>query len=420
MPITMQQEVPALASETVVLEGHIIDSLTLSRVLDTVLVLDGSYDVANFRMGRTKGEPSRAEITVTAADASTLERILHEIGQLGAVRVGQAPITTAPAPADGVFPDGFYSTTNLETDVYAGGAWVPVSDIEMDCGIVVRDDGHGCQARCVPIGRIAQGDAVVVGDAGVRVHPLPRIEPSSAFHFMGSGVSSERRKEIVVAAVARAMRETREEGRAILLVGGPAIIHTGAGKYLEALIEAGWVDVLFAGNALATHDIEHALYGTSLGVDMRTGLAAAHGHEHHLRAINAIRAAGSIARAVEAGILTRGVMHACVRRGVRYVLAGSIRDDGPLPEVITDTVAAQDAMREAVRAVGIAVMVATTLHSVATGNLLPATVTTICVDNAADTVIKLMDRGTHQAFGLVTDCEFFLKELAARVLDRPA
>lgn len=404
-----------MVSETVILEGHIIDSLTLSRVLDTVLVLDGAYEVASFFMGRTKGEPSRAEIVVTAPDGPTLERILHDIGQLGAVRSAPTPVRLEPAPADGVFPEGFYSTTNLDTDIYAYGRWIPVRYIEMDCGIVVRDEPDGPTAWCVPIGSIVRGDRVVVGDTGVRVKPLPRIEPSSAFHFMGSGVSSERRKEIVVAAVARAMRETRESGKRILLVGGPAIIHTGAGQYLEALIRAGWVDVLFAGNALATHDIEHALYGTSLGVDMRTGLAAAHGHEHHLRAINAIRRAGGMAEAVRQGVLKSGVMHACVQRGIKVVLAGSIRDDGPLPEVITDTVAAQQAMREAVRDVGIAIMVATTLHSVATGNLLPATVTTICVDNAADTVIKLMDRGTHQAFGLVTDCEFFLKELAAQM-----
>jgi lysine-ketoglutarate reductase/saccharopine dehydrogenase-like protein (TIGR00300 family) len=404
-----------LVAETVILEGHIIDSLTLSRVLDTVLVLGGAYDVAAFRMGRTKGEPSRAEIMVSAEDHATLERILHDIGQLGAVRRAQVPVTLASAPTDGVFPDGFYSTTNLDTDVFVDGRWLPVHHIEMDCGIVVRREADGLSAWCVPIGSIVRGDQVVIGDTGVRVRPLPRIEPSSAFHFMGSGVSSERRKEIVVAAVARAMRETRQAGKQILLVGGPAIIHTGAGQYLEALIDAGWIDVLFGGNALATHDIEQNLYGTSLGVDLRTGLAAAHGHEHHLRAINTIRAAGGIAEAVRKGILTGGVMHACVQRSIKVVLAGSIRDDGPLPEVITDTVAAQQAMREAVRSVGMAIMVATTLHSVATGNLLPATVTTICVDNAADTVIKLMDRGTHQAFGLVTDCEFFLKELDAQL-----
>jgi lysine-ketoglutarate reductase/saccharopine dehydrogenase-like protein (TIGR00300 family) len=232
---------------------------------------------------------------------------------------------------------------------------------------------------------------------------------------MGSEVSSERPKELIVAATVQAMREVRAAGKKIIFVGGPAIVHTGAAPQLEAIIHQGWIDVLFAGNALATHDIERALYGTSLGVELKTGQPAAHGHEHHVRAINAIRGAGGIRQAVESGLLTSGIMHACVTSSVAYVLAGSIRDDGPLPDVITDSVRAQDAMREHVQGAGIAIMVATTLHSVATGNLLPASVRTICVDSDADSVIKLMDRGTHQAFGLVTDCEFFLKELAAKL-----
>lgn len=404
-----------MPSETVVVEGHIIDSLTLSRVLDAVLLHGAAYEVAHFRMGRTKEQPSRAEIIVTAPDAAMLEEVLHEIGQLGAVRDRPTPAVVNPAPADGVFPEAFYSTTNLETSVYTGSGWAPVADIEMDCGIVVRKDNGIGSAHCVPIRHIRKGDLVVCGDTGVRVAPLPRVEPSSAFHFMGSGVSSERSKAVVVAAVSRAMRETREAGRRILFVGGPAIIHTGAGRHLEAMIEAGWIDVLFAGNALATHDIEQALYGTSLGMNVRTGVAAAHGHEHHLRAINTILAAGGIAGAVASGRLASGVMHACIRRQTPFVLAGSIRDDGPLPEVITDTMEAQDAMRREVRGVGIAIMVATTLHAVATGNLLNAAVTTICVDSDADTVIKLMDRGTRQAYGLVTDCEYFLKELVSQL-----
>jgi lysine-ketoglutarate reductase/saccharopine dehydrogenase-like protein (TIGR00300 family) len=236
---------------------------------------------------------------------------------------------------------------------------------------------------------------------------------------MSSEVSAERPKELTVAAVARGLMETRRRGQKILFVGGPAIIHTGAGVYLERLISAGWIDVLFAGNALATHDIEAALLGTSLGVQLSTGVPTAYGHNHHLRAINSIRAAGSIKGAVENGVLTRGVMHACVVHGVDFVLAGSIRDDGPLPDVITDAVRAQDAMRERVHDVGFAIMVATTLHSVATGNLLPASVQILCVDNNMETITKLMDRGTRQAFGLVTDCQFFLKELAARVEDQP-
>lgn len=404
-----------MPSESVHLVGHIIDSLTLSKVLDTVLMHDGAYEVARFQMGRTKEEPSSAEIVVTAGDADTLERILHEIGRHGAVRVSPQDARCVAAPANGVFPDGFYSTTNLDTAVYLGGRWIAVEDIEMDCGIVCSSDGESDRARCIPIGDVRVGDRIVVGDTGVRVTPLPRVEPDSAFHFMGSGVSSERPKEIVVAAVARAMQESRARQERILFVGGPAIVHTGAGRCLEQLIRAGWIDVLFAGNALATHDIESALYGTSLGVNLSTGISDAHGHEHHLRAINAIRAAGGIQAAVHNGTLTRGVMHACVQAGVEVVLAGSIRDDGPMPEVITDTMEAQKAMRAAIRGVGIAVMVATTLHSVATGNLLRASITTICVDSDADTVIKLLDRGTHQAYGLVTDCEFFLKELTTQL-----
>lgn len=400
--------------ETVHLEGHIIDSLTLSKVLDLIVQHGGSYEIVHFRVGTRRSDPSSADIAVSAENEDHLEAILHLIGQHGAERpAGNAELR--PAPADGVFPEQFYSTTNLESFVRVGDSWIPVENIEMDCGIRVTGLGASPAAACVPVHRVKRGDLIVVGDRGVRVQPLPRREAESVFGFMGSGVSTERPKELVVAAVARAMQAVREQGRRILFVGGPAIVHTGAAPWLEAVIRAGWIDVLFAGNALAAHDIEQAMLGTSLGIDLRTGLPASHGHEHHLRAINAIRAAGGIRQAVEAGLLARGIMHACIVHGVPFVLAGSIRDDGPLPEVITDSVRAQDAMREHVRGVGIAIMAATTLHSVATGNLLPASVETVCVDSDADTVIKLVDRGTHQAHGLVTDCEFFIKELAARL-----
>jgi lysine-ketoglutarate reductase/saccharopine dehydrogenase-like protein (TIGR00300 family) len=281
---------------------------------------------------------------------------------------------------------------------------------------LVERDG-ATHALTVPVHRIRTGDRVLVHEAAVRVVVAPRKDPVSVFGFMSSEVSAERPKELTVAAVARGMGETRRAGRKILFVGGPAIIHTGAGRYLEQLIAGGWIDVLFAGNALATHDIESALLGTSLGVRLETGAPMASGHNHHLRAINTIRAAGGIRPAVERGVLTRGVMHACVTHGVQYVLAGSIRDDGPLPDVMTDVMRAQDEMRARIDGVGLAIMVATTLHSVATGNLLPASVQIICVDNNMETITKLMDRGTHQAFGLVTDCQFFLKELAARTAE---
>lgn len=403
-----------MPSETIHLDGHIIDSLTLTKTLDLILRDGGQYKISRFHIGATRTDMSHAEIVVSAPDADTLEHILHLVQQHGALRPS-GDLCTQPAPADGVFPDGFYATTNLETSVHIGGKWLPVENIEMDCGIVLTGEGDAQAVRCTPMHQIRKGDTVVVGDTGVRVTPLERPDPTGTFGFMGSEVSTERPKELVVAAIAQAMQEARAAGQKILFVGGPAILHTGAGHYLEAILAAKWIDVLFAGNALATHDIERALYGTSLGVELATGAALAHGHEHHLRAINTIRAAGGIRQAVEKDLLKSGIMRACVLNGIEFVLAGSIRDDGPLPDVITDTIQAQDAMREKVRGVGIALMVATTLHSVATGNLLPASVRTLCVDADADTVIKLMDRGTHQAFGLVTDCEFFLKELATRL-----
>ncbi len=403
-----------MPSETIHLDGHIIDSLTLSKVLDLILRDGGQYRIERCDIGATRTDISHAVITVSAPDAPTLERLLHAAQQHGATRAS-AEARTEPAPADGVFPEGFYATTNLETAVRYAGRWLPVENIEMDCGLVIEGQGEAQRARCVPLHRVKKGDTVVVGDTGVRVTPPERRDPTDSFGFMGGEVSTERPKELVVAAVAQAMRDAHAAGQKVLFVGGPAILHTGAGHYLEAILRAGWIDVLFAGNALAAHDIERSLFGTSLGVELNTGATIMHGHEHHLRAINRIRAAGGIRQAVAQGILKSGIMHACVTRPVDFVLAGSIRDDGPLPDVITDSMQSQDAMRERVRGVSVALMVATTLHSVATGNLLPASVRTVCVDSDADTVIKLLDRGTLQAFGLVTDCEFFLKELAARL-----
>lgn len=403
-----------MPSETVHLDGHIIDSLTLSKVLDLILRDGGVYRITHFKVGETRTDMSHAEIQVSAPDPETLENILHLVQQHGARRRSGA-VRVEPAPADGVFPDGFYVTTNLDTAIYSGGQWSSVDPIEMDCGLVVVQRADGVVVRCTPVHRIRKGDPVVVGDSGVRVTPLERRDPADVFGFMGNEVSTERPKELVVAATAQAMQEARAAGKRILFVGGPAILHTGAGACVERMIHAGWIQVLFAGNALATHDVERALFGTSLGIELNTGMPVAHGHENHLRAINTVRAAGGLREAVEQGILRTGIMHACVTEGIEYVLAGSIRDDGPLPDVITDCVQAQDMMRAGVRGVGVAIMVATTLHSVATGNLLPASVRTVCVDSDADSVIKLMDRGTHQAYGLVTDCEFFLKELSLRL-----
>jgi lysine-ketoglutarate reductase/saccharopine dehydrogenase-like protein (TIGR00300 family) len=286
----------------------------------------------------------------------------------------------------------------------------------MDVGIQIVDGPGGVRAIGCPMHRVRRGDRLVVGRKGVKVSPTEAEErDTEEFSFMKSEVSSERSKSRMIAHAAEAIVAAKAAGRRVLFVGGPAIVHSGSAARLASLIEAGFIDVLFAGNALAAHDIEAALYDTSLGVSIARGEAVPHGHAHHLRAINRVRRLGSIANAVNAGLVTRGIMHACVRRPIPFVLCGSIRDDGPLPDVITDTTRAVDAMRAHVAGVGVALIVATTLHGVATGNILPASVKTYCVDSDADTVIKLADRGTHQAVGLVTDCEYFLSELARRL-----
>lgn len=314
---------------------------------------------------------------------------------------------------DGVLPEGFVATTNFATEVRLDGRWIEVARPEMDVAIRVVRDASGVRAESCPMHRVRRGDLVAVGAFGIRVHgPTRTPAVADAFRFMSSGVSTERPKARLVADVAQAIREARAAGGRVLFVGGPAIVHGGCGPYLESLLHRGAIDVLFAGNALAAHDLEAAMFGTSLGVDLATGAPAPHGHQHHLRAINRVRRAGSIARAVEQGIVDRGIMHACIMQKIPFVLAGSVRDDGPLPDVITDVVAAQDAMRAALDGVAVAIVVATTLHGVAVGNLLPASVATFCVDASADAVIKLVDRGTHQAVGIVTDAAYFLGELS--------
>ncbi|MEI6513462.1 MAG: TIGR00300 family protein [bacterium] len=404
-----------MVTELIKLDGHVIDSLTLSKVLDLIYQHGVDMDIQQCYIGHTKAEPSHVEILVKAETQEKLDKVLHDVQQHGA-EVSYAPATLTEAEKDGVLPDNFYSTTNLETFVRIDAKWVLVDPIEMDCGVKAYQDKGEWKATTVPIHRVKAGDLLVIGYVGVKVTPPARRESSDVFAFMGSDVSSEKPKERIARGVAEIIMRAKSQGQKILIVGGPAIVHTGAAHNLEDLILGGWVDILFAGNALATHDIESALLGTSLGINLEHGSPVQHGHENHLRAINKIRSVGGIRQAVEQGILTKGIMHACVVKGIDFVLAGSIRDDGPLPDVISDSVKAQDIMREKVRGVGVALMIATTLHSVATGNLLPASVTTVCVDSDADTVIKLADRGSHQAYGLVTDCEFFLKELAGNLI----
>jgi lysine-ketoglutarate reductase/saccharopine dehydrogenase-like protein (TIGR00300 family) len=401
---------------TVELVGHIIDSMIMPKVLDTIIDLGADFDIEEVQIGHHKTDPSRARIRIIAQSPELLDRVLEQVQRLGAVELDLEEVRLEPAPKDGVFPLNFYSTTNLQTYVRYRQRWIPVERIEMDCGIVV--DPVSERAYCIPVSDVRRGQLVAVGRVGIRVEPLERPRDPQIFGFMGSAVSSEKPKELVIAKVAEEMRQVRARGRKILVVGGPAIIHTGAGKYLEAIIRAGYVNVLFAGNALAAHDIESALYGTSLGVALDSGHSAEDGHEHHLRAINLIRYYGSIRSAVEAGVLRSGIMHACVTEGVDFVLAGSIRDDGPLPDVVTDVIEAQRAMRTKLEGVDMALLIATMLHSIAVGNLLPARVTTVCVDINPAVATKLSDRGSFQSISLVTDAESFLRELARQLLQR--
>ncbi len=398
-----------MAAEIVHVSGHIIDSLILPKVLDEIMDLNGTFEILDIQIGKRKTDPSRASLRVHAASARHLDQILKRLARLGAMPLHLRDVRLVRAAKDGVFPPAFYSTTNLPTEIRFRGRWREVRNIEMDCGIAVHPVTG--QARCTPMASIEKGDWVVCGSEGVKVMPLERARAPEVFQFMGSAVSSEKPKLQLIQGLAKEMRAMRRTRKKILVVAGPALIHTGSGPYLERLIRAGYVHVLFAGNGLATHDIESALYGTSLGVRLNRGMADRDGHDHHMRAINTIRSVGGIRQAIRRGILKRGVMHACVTRRVPFVLSGSIRDDGPLPDVITDTLSAQEAMRTHIPGVGMALMIASTLHAIATGNMLPATVKTVCVDINPAVVTKLSDRGTFQGIGIVSDSESFLREL---------
>jgi lysine-ketoglutarate reductase/saccharopine dehydrogenase-like protein (TIGR00300 family) len=396
--------------EHVEMSGHIVDSLLLPKVLDVILSRGGKYHIDSFKLGEKQDDPSFARIEVRADSAEQLERILTEIHSHGAVTAHAADCQTVLADMDGAFPDGFYCSTNFRTQLRLGGEWIDVEDQEMDCGIAVEASAGA--ARCVPMTAVRKGDRVVVGHRGIRVlPPESEMRKHELFEFMASPVSSERPKAVSVREIAAAMRKTRATGEKVLAVLGPAVVHTGGSELVARLVRDGFINVLFAGNALATHDIEQAFYGTSLGVSLDKGLPTDEGHEHHLRSINTIRRLGGIRKAVEVGKLTSGIMFECVKKNVPFVLAGSIRDDGPLPEVITDALRAQDAMRALIPGVGFCLMVATTLHSIAVGNLLPAWIKVACVDISPATVTKLMDRGSTQTVGIVSDAEPFIRAL---------
>ena len=398
-----------MPSELIELSGHIIDSWTLPRSWDIIMDRGGNFVVEEMRVGRRKDEPSYARLRVEAPNDEVLDLILSELQQFGAVLLHGEDAQTVAVEQDGVLPAKFYSTTNLPTQVRLRGQWATVEGIEMDVAVVV-DLARG-RAYGKPMHEVQVGELVVVGHDGIRVQPFERAREREAFAFMQSDVSSEKVKVLAIHEIARRMKETRARNGKILFVLGPAVIHTGAGRYVAELIRRGYVQVIFGGNAIVTHDVEAALFGTSLGVDLRSGEQVEGGHRNHLRAINAIRAVGSLEKALETGLLREGLTYEAMKRNIPMVLAGSIRDDGPMPGVINDMQEAQRRMRKEVKGVEMALMIASMLHAIATGNLLPSTVRTVVVDINPAVVTKLADRGSFQAAAVVTDAELFLREL---------
>ena len=408
-------------ARTVELEGHVIDSGTMQRCFGAVMDLGGSFDVEQFDVGKHEDEESYCRLTVSADEAETLQAILHELHQNGAVLEDPSEVHLVAAPADKVVPPDFYSTTNHPTEVLYDGDWIDVERIEMDCALVVDPDGGpngGPRAYTKVLNAVEAGDLIATDQSGIRVNPPERPRSGGgAFGFMQGGVSAERPSESTIREVAEALREVKRDGGNVMVVAGPAVIHSGAGDALAELVEAGFVDSLSAGNGFATHDLERSLYGTSLGMNVETLEHPRKGHKHHIWTISEIIRAGGIEAAVDEGIVTEGVMYQCVENDVDVVLAGSIRDDGPLPDTITDAVEAQNAIRDQAHEADVVVMLATLLHSVAVGNCLPSTTKTVCVDINPATVTQLLDRGSAQAIGMVTDIGTFVPALAEFVLD---
>ncbi len=402
--------------EKVEVHGHLMDTGVLARVLDDVLDYGGDYRVDHIDLGRSHDDESHAVITVGAETPRRLMRILMRIQVHGVNKVESGAARCEPADRDGAFPPDFYSTTNLETVVHLGGQWVPVEHPEMDCGLVVS----GGRVRTIPVTDVRAGDVIVCGVDGVKV-VLPVTDHSSRiyaeYEALGAPLpSSAQPQAVLVKAIARQVREVKAEGAQVLWVAGQTVVSTGAAPALVALVEAGYVDVLFTGNALATLDVEAALYGSPLGLGPLRSGRVQRGSEQHIRAINAIRREGSIRGAVESGVLTQGIMHAMVKANKSFVLVGSVRDDGPLPDVYTDVVEGQRAMRAALRGVGYAVMIASAQHSVATGNILPASIPVACVDVNPTTVHALTERTSAHAVGVVADTGLFLEELAVELV----
>lgn len=403
-------------TETIEAEGHLIDSRLLEQIFDKTVQRGVTYEVLDFRIGTTNEDFSYARLKLAAKSPEVLRELILELVPLGCRMVDQRDARFEPAPRDRCVPHDFYSTTNHRTQVRIGGRWVDVAKQRMDAVVVLESGGPACRK----LRDVKAGDRVVCGVDGIRVNPEFVQRDRHGFAFMSNDISSERRVETSVGKVADMMREVRNSGGRIAVVAGPVVIHTGGIDYFCELARGGWFDVLLSGNALAVHDIEYALYGTSLGVDLQTGSPVEEGHKNHMRAINAVNHAGSVRAAVEQGVVKSGIMHALVTHRVDYVLAGSIRDDGPLPDTLMDLVEAQERYAKALEGVKLVLMLSTMLHSIGVGNMLPSWVRVVCVDINPAVVTKLADRGSAQTIGVVTDVGLFLHQLAGRLATVPS
>jgi len=395
-------------SQVVEAEGHLIDSHVVENIFDKVVEHHGRFEVEQFRIGRTNSEPSYLRLKVEAPDAPALDRLLEDLLMIGCAPVETGDAALATVERDRCAPEDFYSTTNHRTHVRAGEQWIEVENQRMDAMIVVADG----RAVCRRLRDLRAGDRIVVGLRGIRVTPESKERDRLAFAFMANGISSERQVETAVRQTAALMRHALEQKQKVLAVAGPVVVHTGGVAGLASLVRDGWVHGVLSGNALGVHDIEAALFGTSLGVRLRDGRPEEHGHRNHMRAINAVYHAGGVRAAVEAGRLRSGILYECVKKGVPFVLAGSLRDDGPLPDTITDMNVAQDAYAAQLKGAGLVLCLGSMLHSIATGNMLPSWVKIVCVDINPAVATKVSDRGTGQAVGVVADVGLFLDLLS--------
>jgi lysine-ketoglutarate reductase/saccharopine dehydrogenase-like protein (TIGR00300 family) len=410
------QTQPLPLQERVEAQGHLIDSHIMEQIFDTVVEFGGRFEVEQFSIGRTNSDGSYLRLKVDAGDAESMEKILSQLLGLGCAMVESGDAELFTVQQNCCAPEDFYSTTNHKTYVRHAGRWLEVQNQRMDALIVVQGgEGREYQAACRRLRDLTTGDRVVTGMRGIRVVPESKERDRLAFAFMSNGISSERQVETAVKQTAALIEQARAAGQGIIAVAGPVVVHTGGAGPLSRLIREGYITALLSGNALGVHDIESALLGTSLGIRQSDGRQEEHGHRNHMRAINAIYNCGGIRGAVESGRLRSGIIYECVKNNVPFVLAGSLRDDGPLPETITDMNIAQDTYAQHLKGAGLVLCLGSMLHSIAVGNMLPSWVKIVCVDINPAVATKVSDRGTGQAVGVVTDVGLFL-DLLSRTL----